>query len=102
MSKTYVFDLDGTLCEERKTFEKSLAAPKQDIIDMANSLYDSGNIIIVYTARSWSEYKMTEHWLATNKVKYNLLMCGKVIYDHWIDDRATNVKDVLNLTGDKK
>jgi len=97
MSKTYVFDLDGSLCEERKTFEKALAKPHQNVIDIANKLYDDGHTIIVYTARSWGEYKITEHWLKNNGVKYNLLMCGKVIYDHWIDDRAVNIKDVETI-----
>jgi len=93
MSKIYVFDLDGTLCEERKTFEKSLANANKYIIGKVNSLYDDDNTIIIYTARSWSEFKMTEYWLKENNVKYHILMCGKVIYDYWIDDRAINVND---------
>jgi len=97
MSKIYVFDLDGTICEERKTFEKSLAAPKQDVIDLVNKLFDDGNTIIIYTARSWSEFKITEHWLKEKDVKYNVLMCGKPIYDVWIDDRAMNVEDIDKL-----
>ncbi len=97
MPKTYVFDLDGTICDERRTFEKSLAQPKVDIISVVNKLYSEGHQIIIYTARGWGEYKMTENWLITNKVSYHQLMCGKVIYDHWIDDRATNVKDIETL-----
>lgn len=97
MSKTYVFDLDGTLCEERKTFEKCLALPKQNIINYVNELHEQGHTIIIYTARSWPEFKMTEHWLTANNVKYNILMCGKPVYDHWIDDRAINVNDIEKL-----
>jgi hydroxymethylpyrimidine pyrophosphatase-like HAD family hydrolase len=97
MSKTFVFDVDGTLCEERKTFEKFFAAPKQDVIDIANKLFDAGHRIIVYTGRSWAEYTITEHWLKEHNVKYHMLMCGKVYYDHWIDDRAINVKNVEDL-----
>lgn len=96
-AKTYVFDLDGTLCEERKTFEKSLAAPKLDIIEIVNRLYRAGHTIIIYTARGWMEYKMTEHWLKTHNVNYNVLMCGKPVYDVWIDDRALNVLDINKL-----
>ena len=97
--KIYAFDLDGTLCQERKTFEKCLAAPKQNVIDVANKLYDEGNTIIIFTARSWSEHKMTEYWLKENKVKYHQLICGKPIYNVFVDDRALNVKDIEELEG---
>src|SRR5579884_3638809 len=97
MAKTYVFDLDGTLCDERKTFEKILAAPKLDVIAIVNKLFDTGHHIIIYTARSWAEYKTTEYWLQQNNVRYNQLMCGKPIYDVWIDDRALNVKNINDL-----
>lgn len=94
MSKTYVWDLDGTLCEERRTFEKCLATPKQNNIDIINKLYNNYNQIIIYTARGWQEYKMTEDWLKRHNVKYHLLICGKVQYDFWIDDKAINVEDI--------
>lgn len=86
-SQTIVIDMDGTICTEEKTFEKSLAKPQQDSINYVNALYSKYNIII-YTARSWSERKMTEQWLQTHNIKYDTLMCGKPIYDYWIDDRA--------------
>ena len=44
-TKTYAFDLDGTICEERPTFEKSLAAPIKEMIDLVNNLYHQGNRI---------------------------------------------------------
>jgi hydroxymethylpyrimidine pyrophosphatase-like HAD family hydrolase len=97
MPKTFAFDLDGTLCEERKAFEKSLAQPITQMIEMANALYDQGNTIIIFTARGWQEYVMTEHWLKTHKVKYHLLLCGKPIYDHIIDDRAINAQNLADV-----
>ena len=92
-NKVIAVDMDGCLCEEKKTFEKSLAEPKQDIINIINLLYNS-NTIVIYTARSWLEYKMTEDWLKKNNVKYNFLVCGKYPYDVLIDDRVLNVEDV--------
>lgn len=97
MNKIYVFDIDNTICSEERTMEKIFATPKQNVIDVLNKKYDEGNRIILYTARSWDAYKATEYWLKTNGVKYHLLMCGKIIYDHWIDDRALNVKDINEL-----
>ena len=96
-NKTYVFDLDGTLCEERYTFEKTLAAPIIDMIELVNRLYKEGNRIIIYTARGWGEFAITEKWLKDNNVSYHLLMCGKVIYDVWIDDRCMHVNNARNL-----
>jgi hydroxymethylpyrimidine pyrophosphatase-like HAD family hydrolase len=100
MSKIYVFDIDNTICDERKTFERCLASPKDNIINLINKLYEKNDTIILYTARSWAEFKMTEHWLHNHNVKYNLLLCGKPIYDYWIDDRAINVKDINKLFND--
>jgi hypothetical protein len=95
MNKTYVFDLDGTICEEKRTFERCLAKPNTNVIKIINELFLNNNAIIIYTARGWSEFEMTKRWLEDNNVKYNLLMCGKIIYDHWIDDRAINIKDFI-------
>jgi uncharacterized HAD superfamily protein len=90
--KTYIFDLDGTICEEKPTFERSLAKPFKDIINKINKLYDDNNIII-YTARGWQENNKTKFWLDSNNVKYHQLICGKPIYDYWVDDRSIHPKD---------
>ena len=96
-----VFDIDGTLCEELPTFEKSLARPIDKMINLINECYRSGQFIILYTARSWSEYKMTEMWLKQNGVLYSLLLCGKPTYDLWVDDRSINAKLDINLIKEK-
>jgi hydroxymethylpyrimidine pyrophosphatase-like HAD family hydrolase len=88
--KRIVFDIDGTLCEERETFEKPLASPRPEVIKLVNTCKDNDIFVILYTGRSWSEYKITEKWLNDHNVRYDILMCGKPIYDLWIDDRALN------------
>jgi len=91
--------LDGTICSEEKTFSRSLAKPIEGALESINKLYDQGHTIIIYTARSWQEYEMTDHWLKFNKFKYNQLIMGKPIGDFWIDDRAikfSNWHDTLN------
>jgi len=92
--KKYVFDIDGTICSEGPAQERIFASPEGKIIKLVNNLYKQGHFIILYTARSWDQYKITEHWLKTHKVNYHTLICGKPIYDHWIDDRCINVNDV--------
>jgi len=88
MSQTIAIDIDGTLCPECKTFERSLAVPYPEAKDLVNALYDGGNIILMYTARSWAEYAMTEQWLQKYEFKYHALICGKPIYDYICDDRS--------------
>jgi len=87
-NKKIVIDIDGTICEEKPTFEKCLAKIKPGAKEFIKKLKLDGNFIILYTARSWSEYNMTKDWLSKNNISYDLLMCGKPTYDIWIDDRA--------------
>ena len=99
-----IIDLDGTICQELPTFEKSLAKPKKGAKKFINSLFRK-NFIIIYTARGWSEYKVTKKWLKTFKIKHHLLMCGKPIYDIWIDDRCIKFEsweDIRKNLIDKK
>lgn len=86
--KTIECDIDGVLCSEEKTFERSMARPFQDEIAILNKLYEQGNIIILHTARGWSEYRMTEEQLKKWGVKYDSLIMGKIIADIRIDDRS--------------
>lgn len=86
-----VFDLDGTICEEKPTFERALAKPFPKVVEYINKLHDEGTYIIIYSARGWAELVMTENWLKENGVPYDLLILGKPIYDVWYDDRAENL-----------
>ena len=87
-NKTIVCDIDGVLCTEEKTFERSIAKPLQKEIEILNALYNQNNIIILHTARGWGEFKMTERQLKKWGVKYHTLLCGKPIADILIDDRS--------------
>jgi uncharacterized HAD superfamily protein len=97
-----VIDIDGTICEEMPTFEKCLAKPIKGAVEKINLLHDEGNFIYLYTARGWGEFKMTEAWLKTNNIKYDVLLCGKPVYDIWIDDRAIKFESWSNITCEKK
>jgi hypothetical protein len=83
-----IIDLDGTICTEERTFERSLAKPLPGAREAINKLRREGHTIIIYTARSWSEYKMTEEWLRLHSIYYDRLILGKPIGDVWIDDRS--------------
>lgn len=98
--KTAVIDIDGVICEEGPTFERSLAAPvagaRQDIEHLA----DSGYRIILHTARSWSEYAVTEQWLHDHGIYYDALVMGKPVADIVVDDRAVrSLEEAVNAFG---
>ena len=90
----YCFDLDGTLCTNTEG-EYSKASPYLDRIDIVNSLYDSGNTILIDTARvsttkiNW--YELTENQLKEWGIKYHTLRVGvKLNFDILIDDKCIN------------
>jgi len=94
-----IIDLDGTLCTEEKTFSRSLAEPLEGAVETMQMLKKSGATLIIYSARTWAEYEMTEAWLKNNSIPYDQLVLGKPIGDYWIDDRAIEFcgwKDCIN------
>ena len=102
--KTIIFDIDNTICTEEKIGEKYLAKQFENIVELINKLYYSGNIIILYTSRNWCDYKITKKWLKENNVNHSELMCGKPIYDMWIDDKSfnpKNIEEIINYLEDK-
>ena len=87
-----IIDIDGTLCEELPKLQRSLAKPMPGSVEAVNRLVEEGHTIILYSAREWGEFRMTEDWLKRNRFKYNRLILGKPIGDLWIDDRAIQFK----------
>ena len=91
--KTYVIDIDGTICTN--TFgEYKKAEPFYDRIAYINKLFSEGNIIKFFTARGsstkidWTE--LTKKQLSNWKVNYHELIMGKPEGDIFIDDKAFN------------
>lgn len=85
---TIAIDLDGTICTEEKTFDKSLAEPLSGAIETIQNLYKQGHTLIIWTARGWDQFRVTENWLKKHSIPYDALLMGKPIVDIWIDDRA--------------
>jgi hypothetical protein len=97
--KTVVVDMDGVICEERPTFERSLAKPLRDARDRIAAMRDDGHRIIIHTARSWSELAMTEEWLYEHGIVYDQLVMGKPVADVVVDDRAvTSLEEAESVT----
>lgn len=94
-NKTILLDIDGFLLEEKPTFEKCLAKPLQDAVELTNDLVKNGYIVILWTARGWAEYKMTKHQLASHGFYYDELLMGKPIALVYADDKS--VKTIQEL-----
>ena len=97
--KTYVFDIDNTICKTSDSkYEKS--TPIQERIDVVNLLYDQGHEIIFQTARGMGRtnnsaircykyfYELTKSQLKEWGVKHHDLFMGKVAGDIYIDDKG--------------
>jgi phosphatidate phosphatase PAH1 len=110
MSKTYVIDIDGTICNngscESCKYEGSI--PIEHRIAYINKLYDDGNIIKYFTARGMGRYnddaeKAKEKFYTLTKMqlniwgcKYHQLILGKPSGDFYIDDKAITDHDFFN------
>jgi histidinol phosphatase-like enzyme len=98
--KTYVIDIDGTICTQDGA-NYMMASPIDSIISICNRLFDRGNKIIFFTARgsttgiNWKE--LTERQLNTWGVKYHELIMGKPFGDFYIDDKAILPEQFRNL-----
>lgn len=102
---TYVFDIDGTLCTKASDSNYDASAPIRERIEVVNALYDSGNTIIMQTARGMGRcnnnpqkaiekfYAMTAEQLEKWGVKYHSLFLGKPAGDIYVDDKGIKDED---------
>ena len=93
---TILIDLDGVVCTEEPTFERSLATLVPGAREALDAIAEAGHTIVVYSSRSWAELEMTRRWLDDNGVTYHGIHLGKPIADVHLDDRA------LRFSGDWK
>ena len=66
----------------------SSASPRKSCVDKVNSWFDGGSFIVIWTARLEEDRLIIESWLKRNKVKFDLLITGKMRYDRFICDKA--------------
>lgn len=101
-NKTYVFDLDHTLCntlkKENGDWDYLGAEPYKDRIAKVNDLFAKGNTIYIETARGSSSknnwYLETHNQLISWGLKFHQLRVGvKFVADHYIDDKGISDKD---------
>jgi hypothetical protein len=99
MPKIRMIDVDGTICRTAgRDYENAVPIPKR--IQVINSLYDSGDIIIYWTSRGMVSKVNYEHLTRAQLekwgCKYHELRTDKPVYDVFIDDLALNAS-VLDI-----
>ncbi len=75
-------DIDGTLLPEGggDVFPNA--------VSRVNALVDAGHVVVVWTARPWSDYLATKAWLEQSGFRFHELHMGKLCANLYIDDRA--------------
>jgi hypothetical protein len=97
----YCFDLDGTLCTNTNG-EYNNATPYLGRIERVNQLYNTGNYIIINSARGSKSGKdwfiMTEKQIKNWGLSFHELHVGKKIdADLFIDDKAISDKEFFKI-----
>jgi capsule biosynthesis phosphatase len=111
--QTFVIDVDGTICDGPKredgTYDYQNAVPIERVIQRINRLYDSGNTIVLFTARGMRSYNgdlekikknvvpILQTWLKTYNVKYHRLEIGKPWGENpiYIDNRNLSIRSFV-------
>ena len=97
---TYVFDIDGTICDHIPNEEPERMVTAElypDALEVLNKWYEEGHFITFFTSRTEDHREITETWLDDNGFKYHGLLMGKPRGGnyHWIDNhlvKATRFK----------
>lgn len=102
-TKTYLIDIDGTICSQTKNNNYMKAEPNVKMIAKINVLYGEGHNIKVFTSRGSSSgidwYTKTREQLKTWHLKYHQLIMGKPSADVIVDDIAISPKQFLEKEG---
>lgn len=110
MSRVFLIDIDGTICEDIKNEESHLyttAKVYPNALTIINKWYDEGNIITFFTARESKDRGVTESWLRDYGFKYHGLVMDKPrIKDGeeyvWIDNRKVRAITYLGTWSELK
>lgn len=71
--------------------------PNDEVISFINEMYYNGHVILIWTARPWSQAATVESYLVKWEVEYHGLRCNKTGADLFVDDKVENVREVDKL-----
>ena len=105
-----VLDLDKTPCTKKQSNESySEVLPKEDLVDIINTLHNNGAEVIIESARNMltqnnNEAKViknvgltTLQWLSDNHIDYDGIKFGKTMGTCYIDDKALRPKEFIAI-----
>jgi len=82
-------DFDGTITRgDAEYWAGERPEPDPDTIELVNAHYNAGGVVVVWTARQWSEAGRVAGHLTEWGVKFHGIRCGKGSADAYLDDRA--------------
>ena len=82
--EVFNIDFDGTLTTGEYTSDP---APNNLMINKLKHIYYSGHIIIIWTARRWSDAQTLVAWLIKHDVPFHGIRMDKGGSDHYVDDK---------------
>lgn len=101
--KSFLIDIDGTICDDipnEEVYKMATAGVYEDARETLNRWYDEGHEITFFTARTLEHKEVTERWLKENGFKYHNVIYGKPRYTgksyHWIDNRPVKATTYLD------
>ena len=86
--KVFNIDYDHTLTSDPMGTYSEDPPPNPQMVHKVRELYRTGNIIIIWTARWWSNASFLVSWLIKNEVPFHGIFMGKGGSDCYIDDKA--------------
>lgn len=97
-------DLDNCLANNSGYPNYQLTIPTVGAVEAMWELQNRGLKFVLYTARSWADYRTIEEWLDNwGFPKPRLIICGKMLLKWMVDDKAIafsgDWKEVLNKIG---
>ena len=96
-------DFDGTIVftKEEDNFSLENALPNYDLLRAMRNAQKAGKRFIIYTSRHWDDFPIIERWLKRHKVPFKFIICGKILVEHYIDDRGLSPQDFINEWKDR-
>jgi len=84
--KVIIVDLDGTLARTEYNSGWKIIEVNQGVVDIVNTLYNNGYLVVVNTSRSSKFYRLTLEQLKEIGVRYDGIVFDKLFGNFIVDD----------------
>lgn len=87
--KIIAVDFDNTLTNDK-------GSCKVNIVSWVKEQYRKGNVIIIFTAREWTDIPEITSFLSKYGIRYHGIRCEKPSADVYLDDKNVKLEDIYN------